>query len=324
MMQKSITSQQNIGITSQARILVLMATFNGATWIKDQLASIFNQCDAQVDLLVSDDNSSDETLIRIEESRTLDSKVTFIKSSLPGGSASGNFFRLIRAADVTGYDFVALADQDDVWEIGKLARAAQVLSETGADAYSSTVRAFWEDGRSVLLTQSNRETAGDFLFEGAGQGCSFVFRATLLLELKDLLEKNWNLLQEIHYHDWTIYAMARIMGRRWVFDTWPCIRYRQHSNNDTGARSGTLGIKRRLDLLRTGWYRRQVIAMANMCASAAPENARVAKKYLLLTDAAEKNGFHARTRFCLFLIKNGRRRWTDTLILCWAACCGYV
>ena len=116
-------------------VLVLLATFNGARWLEEQLDSIIGQQGAQVAILAADDGSSDGTVALVERCAA-----TWLAAPVlaPRGhqlGAAGNFLRLLREAPLTGFDFVALADQDDVWLPGRLARAVQYLADRGADGY---------------------------------------------------------------------------------------------------------------------------------------------------------------------------------------------
>ena len=70
--------------------------------------------------------------------------------------AAGNFLRLLREASLDGADFVALADQDDIWLPTRLARAAALLREGKLDAYSSDVAAFWDSDQCDRVTIRNQ------------------------------------------------------------------------------------------------------------------------------------------------------------------------
>ena len=97
-------------------------------------------------------------------------------------------------------------------------------------------------------------TASDFLFEGAGQGCTFVLTADLYERVRRFLLTGGEVTHGIHYHDWLVYALARSWGLHWCFDAQPSLRFRQHAGNDTGARGTLQGVARRLSRIRHGWY----------------------------------------------------------------------
>jgi rhamnosyltransferase len=227
----------------------------------------------------------------------------------------------MRGQPADEFDFVALSDQDDIWRHDRLARACRKLSETQSAGYSSATIALWPDGRTALLRQADSITAGDFLFEGAGQGCTFVLRADLYEEVRQFVTVHQSLTAALHYHDWMIYALARAWGHSWTFDPSPTITYRQHHGNDTGARASMTGIQKRISLMRRGWYRTQLRAICAVCAVAAPYNIVVAEwKMLLLAD----DDWRRILQMSFFCLRRGRRKTLDKLIVVCAAIAGWI
>lgn len=316
-MEPSITVTDAIR-GAHPRVLVLMATFNGERWLLSQLQSIAAQHDVEVSLMVSDDASSDGTvgLVRNFCEHRLD--LQMLQVSVPSGSAGKNFIRLMLAADPRGHDYVALCDQDDEWHSDKLATAADCLSRSNAAGYSAAVRAFWPDGRVSILRQSPAMTLADYVFEGAGQGCTFVLRADAFRAAQRLMEQHRKLLDPLHYHDWLLYALCRAQGQSWLFDARPCMRYRQHAGNDTGARSNGAGLMKRLRLIHSGWYGVQVETIARVCVAASGARSVGALRYLALIDSSG-SPLIARLRLCTFVMLHGRRRFTDRCVLLLAA-----
>lgn len=302
------------------RVLVLLAARNGAPWIREQVDSILAQKAVEVWLAVRDDASTDLTL------RELDGfagnpRVSLLPGPAPTGSAAGNFFALIRENPADGVDFVAFADQDDLWNPDKLCRACRSITAENTAGYSSATVAAWENGRCKTLGLSGAQTRSDYLFEGAGQGCTFVMTVELYARVRQFLAQRPDLIQGLHYHDWTVYALARAWGLRWCFDPEPSMQYRQHAGNDTGARGTLGGIGKRFGLIRQGWYRKQLIGIAELCSAAAPANATVAvwRCAMLQSDGWLKRGQIA--RFCL---RGGRRRWRDNVAVVIAALAGWI
>lgn len=305
-------------------VLVLLATHNGAPWIEAQLHSIGAQQGVDVSLLVGDDGSSDQTVTLVERwAAEPDRRVALSHVGQASGAAARNFFRLICEAELGDQSFVALADQDDVWEPDKLQRAVQSLQATSSAGYSAAVRAFWPDGRTAVLRQVPRPTAADHLFEGAGQGCTFVMKRSFFERVQHFVRQHAEVLDTVHYHDWLIYALCRAWGLRWHFDAGIALGYRQHGGNDTGARGGSVAIARRLSLIRSGWYARQTASIARLVADAGGVHAVVAKRWLVLSRRAARQPAY-RAVLAAFILRNGRRRWTDRLVQVWAAAAGYL
>jgi rhamnosyltransferase len=302
------------------RVLVLLAAYNGARWIVEQLASILAQQAVQVHVVARDDGSTDETSARLATA-ACDPRVIVSAPGPPSGSAAQNFFSLIRQSSADEFDFVAFSDQDDVWHPQKLSRAVTALNESTCAGYSCATTAVWPDGKAVVLRQSPNPTRADFLFEGAGQGCTFVLSAALYRRFRELVLREPDLTAALHYHDWSVYAAGRSWGLRWHFDPQSFVTYRQHAANDTGARSTYAGLSKRLGLIRRGWYREQLFAIANLCAKAAPCNPVVVEWWRLL---GLRNGASRRLQIARFCLRGSRRRRGDSALLLIAALAGWI
>ena len=107
-------------------VQVLLSTYNGEAYIKEQLDSILNQEGVSVRLLVRDDGSTDSTKDILRAYGALHKNIRYIYGENAGVTAS--FFRLFELSDET-VDFYALADQDDVWDADKLKIACEKLEE---------------------------------------------------------------------------------------------------------------------------------------------------------------------------------------------------
>jgi rhamnosyltransferase len=305
---------------AQPRILILLASFNGARHIREQLESILAQINVQLHIVIRDDGSTDGT--RMELARFADdARIKVSTADVPSGSAAQNFLKLIAENPAGSYDYIAFADQDDHWHPDKLARACQMLSSTGAAGYSSATLAVWEDGRQHVLEPSGAPTASDYLFEGAGQGCTFVLTAALYERVRQFLLSHRQLTRSLHYHDWMVYALTRSWKLKWHLDPQPSMRYRQHEGNDTGARGTVGGVTRRLAKVRDGWYRTQLVTIADACAAAAPtdETVRTWQSQLKRPAALTR-----RLSLARLVLQGGRRRTRDNLILLLAALRGWI
>ncbi len=305
---------------SNPRVLVLLAAHNGARWIREQLDSILQQTGVRAEVLVSEDGSTDATreqLSTIAESN----RVRLISPESPTGSAAQNFFYLIRSTAADGFDFVAFSDQDDVWHTDKLGRACRALVKNRADGYSSAVTAVWRDSGTRVLSQVVAPTGADFQFEGAGQGCTFVLCVEFFNRVRSFFTEHPELTRELHYHDWSVYALARAWNLPWIFDPHPTMEYRQHGENDTGARNNLAGMMKRLSLIRIGWYRKQLVGIADLCLTAVPSSPLVSVWRSLLS---RPPSFQRRIQMAFFCIRYGRRRITDRAVLVLAALAGWM
>jgi rhamnosyltransferase len=251
--------------TNRPSVCVLLAAYNGGPWIAEQVRSIYRQRGADVALCISDDTSSDGTIDAIRATASALGRNPLLKSG-KSGSASANFFGLIRDASTLGFDYIALSDQDDIWRENHLSRAITCIQNTGSPCYSSDVIAFWPDGRKCLIKKKGRQTTWDHLFESPGPGCTFVMHAAVFKHLqRDMAGMSQELLATIKFHhDWFLYFWARTNGYSWFIDSYPSIFYRQHLNNALGANQGMTAAQRRINLLYSGWLEKQILVMATL------------------------------------------------------------
>ena len=303
------------------RVLVLLATYNGEHWLREQINSILSQKGVTVSILIGDDRSNDGTIALLDTGWAEDPRITVHRWPTGSGSAGANFRRLYLQANVDGFDFVALADQDDIWSNRKLVSAVEALQRTGACGYSSAVEAFWPDGRKAVLRQNPRQRNGDFLFEGGGQGCTFVLTSQLFRTVQSLCRQSAASVGELHYHDWLIYLVSRAIGGKWYFDPAPQMRYRQHAGNEIGARGGLTAVRRRVALISNGWYKKQVTAAIRIYQLAGGSDPVVNETADLIAAAPS---FPRRVRLGTLLFKHGRRSLADRFILVIAAMMGWL
>ena len=216
--------------------LVLLAAYNGEQFISQQLQTVLNQTNKPYKILINIDQSDDKTESIVQGFAKKNPEIQILNINKRFGSAAANFINLIIYADLTDINYIALADQDDIWKEDKLEKAIQKL-EQGFDGYSSNVQAFWEDGQKKIIEKNQPQQKYDHLFESAGPGCTFVLKRELALKLQQFL-KNGRFNQLDNYHDWLIYAYARTQGFKWHIDSYPGVDYRQHSANVFGANVG--------------------------------------------------------------------------------------
>jgi len=239
-------------------VVVLMAVYNGISWLPEQVRSIMLQSDVDVKLFISDDGSNDGSQSWLEDLAGTDDRIHILPQKSNTGSAGKNFYRLICDADVGDADFIALADQDDIWFTHKLADQIEQIHQFCADGVSSNVIAFWPDGSRHLINKAFPQKKFDFLYESAGPGCSFLIKSTLFLQIKSFLENTEDMASLPELHDWLIYAVCRAIGNKWHIADSPMLEYRQHSGNVIGAHYGMKARLRRIQSIRRGWYRLEV------------------------------------------------------------------
>lgn len=290
-------------LDGKARVQVLLASYNGQNYIEEQLNSILNQSDIDVFIVISDDCSSDGTFNLLTRAANQNNRVVILPS-IHCGSAAENFFRLIRDADFSNIDFIALSDQDDIWQADKLLNAVQAIQKAHIDAYSSNVTAFWPNGKQRVINKAQPQQQWDYMLESAGPGCTFVLTKKLALEIQKFLIANQTSCQEVALHDWFIYAFARSRGFNWLIDQESRMLYRQHANNVVGANVGIKAKIQRFKKLREGWIFEQAMTTASILGYADMLAIQKVKRLSLLDRV-----------WLIFNVKKFRRRLRDHLAL---------
>lgn len=251
-------------LSDRPKIAICLAAFNGRQWLGEQIDSILAQNDVDVTLFISVDRSKDGTEDFVDERAARDSRIKILAHGEHFGGAARNFFRLLSELDLATFEYVGFADQDDIWFSDKLAVAASALRQTGADAYSSDVIAFWPSGKRRLIRKCQPQRDVDFLFEAAGPGCTYVLTRRVVSELQELLATNWPDVQRVALHDWLCYAVARARGFQWVIGDRARMIYRQHSSNQMGANSGPRAFRYRAVAVLNGWAFSQSFLIASL------------------------------------------------------------
>jgi rhamnosyltransferase len=242
------------------RVAVLCATRNGELWIAEQVESILSQIGVLVEIFFSDDQSTDLTTDWLKTKSMFDDRIHLLPSFERFGSASMNFFRLVRDVNFDRFDYVALADQDDIWALKKLLNAINILQIKLGEGYSSNLIAFDNNKNySWYLKKSYDKKKFDYLFQGASAGCTYVLTKKAAQLVKTRLVLNEQYWHSKLSHDWLIYAICRSHGLTWVQDRDAHIFYRQHGINAYGGLPGFRGLIERAKAMYSGWYRNHVL-----------------------------------------------------------------
>lgn len=251
------------------RVAVLMATFNGAAHIASQIASVLWQLRVHVDIFIRDDGSTDHTIGTVFEAFP-GTRIHLIRDR-PGPAcvhdrgAALNFYRLIASKSllVSGYDWVAFSDQDDIWLPNKLCSAINDCLQSGSPACSSSVLAFWGTScKAKYIPKQGKASEINYLFESPGPGCTIVLRSDVFEELQGFVRANFTPLLRIEFHDWLVYAFVVKNYGSWFISPQVSMLYCQHRFNVAGAGFSFLQLRKKLFLVSSGWYRQQVLFLS--------------------------------------------------------------
>ncbi len=291
------------------RVAVLLAAFNGLPFIKEQLASIFSQIHVNLIVYVSIDKSTDGTEEFLFSFAKREERLRLLSLGHTFASAGLNFYRLIKEVDFLSYDYIAYSDQDDIWEADKIFRQISLLELSQAEGVSSNVIAFGVGLKDKVIKKSQPQKIFDFIFESAGPGCSFLMTPNLVNKVYEQLISKTSVASTIVMHDWLTYAICRAHSMKWVIDTIPTLKYRQHQNNVIGANVGLKSIPARYEKIKNGWYRGEVRKICKVCLDI-NRDPSLSK----LNKILEKKNFFSNVILIPYVFQ-GRRKFTDRLLL---------
>ena len=291
------------------RVAVLLAAYNGIRYLPEQLNSILDQSAVAITIFVSVDVSTDGTEQLVDGLALKDQRIVVLSHGHHFGGAARNFFRVLRDVDLSKFDYVSFADQDDIWERDKLIRHVRLMQKNGLEGVSSNVLAFWPDGKTKLIDKAQPQRELDFIFESAGPGCTFLMTPWLVSKVKELLIDKSNMVNQVALHDWLVYAVCRASGKQWHIDPMPSLRYRQHDKNVVGANSGIKAKLARLKKISNSWYKDEVLKILAVACQLSND-----PKLVTISRLHEKKDLLSRLKLLRF-IPQSRRKMSDRIFL---------
>jgi glycosyltransferase involved in cell wall biosynthesis len=304
----------------EPRVALILASYNGASWLREQLDSLLQQTHHNWVLYWRDDGSGDGTIAVLEEFSHRAGQGRSVRIDEPTGrlGATGNFLLLLRVvADGLGErDVVAFADQDDVWLPQKLERGVAALRAAPADEpvlYCARQVLVDEELNALGLSRPLAQRTGfpAALTQNIATGCTMMLNRAAA-RLVAMSRPSTGTL-----HDWWAYLLVTAAGGRLIQDDEPVVLYRQHALNLVGAPASRPS--RAIAALRRGPALFMTVLREHIAALLAqPEllSAR-ARAELSVLDRALRCGFWQRLR-ALGMPGLKRQTWAETLLFrCW-------
>jgi len=276
-------------MSSDTRVVILLALYQGAATIREQIDSYFSQSHRNWSLIVSDDGSSDgggELIAELMHAHP-GADVTLVKG--PQLGFAQNFLSLLRLAGPDA-PFAALSDQDDVWLDHKLERALTLLEAVPDNcpaAYCSRTKICDSELKEIGLSRCFKRAASfqNALVQSLGGGNTMVLNRAAL----DLLQPASLEAEEIVAHDWWIYQIISGAGGQMIYDAEPGLLYRQHGANAIGANRSFMAQLGRIGWVIGGRFRNwnavNAVALAASAHRFTPQNRRIFSDFVEMRDA---------------------------------------
>ncbi|EOS25740.1 hypothetical protein C806_01867 [Lachnospiraceae bacterium 3-1] len=214
------------------KVQVLLSTYQGEQFLEEQMESLLGQTWKNLEILVRDDGSKDNTQKILEHYSEKYDNIRYYPGKNVGVAKS--FFELLKKSDA---EFVAFCDQDDVWLENKIEAAVDRLKKEKGPALYCSNKILVDRNLCPMKKQNQtqlRPGFGNAVVECICTGCT----AVLNRELADILSAR--LPEHAILHDWWTYLAASYVGSV-IFDSHAYILYRQHEQNVVGAKGGFWG-----------------------------------------------------------------------------------
>ncbi len=224
------------------KVDILLATYNGERYLKEQIDSILNQTYKNFNLIVSDDCSTDSTRKILKAYAQKDNRIKIIFQEKNIGS-NKNFEFLLTQIESEYYMF---SDQDDVWNKNKVEISIDAIEKNKADLVYTDLEIVDQNLNTIkpsfnkkMKLYRKQKKYVDFRLEylyNCITGCTILGKTEMLDKILPF-SKNKDIL-----HDYWIALVTSLKGKIFYLDI-PTIKYRQHLDNQIGTKKYTQRFK---------------------------------------------------------------------------------
>ncbi len=241
---------------SAPTVAILLSTYNGQSFIAEQLDSLLIQDYPSIQIRIRDDGSTDGTLDVVRSYAKRDARIN-VEAGINLGCV-GSFLNLLGSADS---DILMFCDQDDVWLPTKVSSAVSALVSAGLHSpvlYHTDLVVVDEHlktlATSFMEQQGLRMPRAHVLEVLAIQNCVVGCTVAMTAEFARSAKLSDVIVGDVAMHDWWLAILASCRGRL-LYSPRPEILYRQHGRNVSGARRTSLLQKIRLQFRSAGLVR---------------------------------------------------------------------
>lgn len=185
-------------------VSIVMCTYNGEQFIREQLDSIVNQTYPISELIIQDDCSTDGTVSILKEYEQRYPYIRLFVNEYQKG-INENFFSAI---DRAKNEYVAISDQDDIWELEKIEKQ---MNEIGSNWLSSGFTKPFVAGSSIQIHFDNRipnYTLERMIYVGMTPGHTMLIHKDLITKIPNL--NKWN---QFFVYDHLLQIVAASYGK---------------------------------------------------------------------------------------------------------------
>ena len=213
------------------KVVIMLSTYNGEKYLREQLDSLVNQTYKNIEIIIRDDGSKDNTVSIIEEHMKNYDNIRLIKGNNIGFIKS--FLELLK---ISKADLYSYCDQDDVWYLDKIERTVKCLENESNDIpvlYVSNYD-YYDSNMNYISHANTTNRVPSFAkstMENIAPGMTMVLNQKAHDEIVKMDSSN-SLL-----HDWWTYLVCAALGKV-IYDSNVTVKYRRHLGNVTTVEQG--------------------------------------------------------------------------------------
>ena len=212
---------------NQKKVIVLLATYNGAPYLREQLNSIIHQTYENIEIMVRDDGSTDGTIEILKEYEEKDLiQATYGENIGPIKS----FFWL--AENAKEADYYSFADQDDIWLPDKILRAVEHLEKGNnhhPQIYFSNFD-FCNPQMNTIRSSPVLSHPESLVRVLVGSQLAIGFTLVFNIAIKKLIDDAAPFDMKIYGHDQWFTLMGVALGTI-IYDPTVTVKHRRHEGN---------------------------------------------------------------------------------------------
>lgn len=217
------------------KIAILMSTYNGASYLKEQMDSLEKQ-DVPIDIFIRDDGSTDKTIDILKEYQSKPN--VHIEYGINLGYKKSFMTMLMK---VNGYDYYAFCDQDDIWLPNKISSAVKIMemSKANPTLYYSNLKKCNECLHVYKITDLDKRVMSlqSNILRRSIAGCTMVINNAFREIVASIGIKDKLLVQG---HDSYLVSLCYAIDGNIICDKNSYILYRQHEDNTSGSSNGII------------------------------------------------------------------------------------
>ncbi|MES2268535.1 MAG: glycosyltransferase family 2 protein [Bacteroidota bacterium] len=233
-------------MTETPQITILMATYNGAHYLAEQLNSLLAQTYVNWQLIIRDDGSTDKTIDIIKDYAVKHTHISLAEKRWPQKGACANFAALFDIAyNDPKIGHIMFCDQDDIWKPEKLEKTMHAMQRVEKSNPGQPALIY---GNFELMDSDGAFMPGQFKLKhsihlrnllsfNSVYGCTTMLNRALINRVAAIPATAIN-------HDYWIALVASIYKSDFINE--PLLRYRQHGNNASGNVAGNNSMMSRL------------------------------------------------------------------------------